>query len=173
MTRRVDLALPEFFRDGVEDRESSVADAGGSSGTVFEFVCYSLAQEFVHGVPIDLIQCQGRLGVGQSGHDLGRWLRYLQCHLTRFGGVDVLVHPFVRVVFSPEVRGQDASSRPLSGRERELVAESRRLRRQLYVRLGPKPLPAAKRVPHCARPAPAGGIRSVVSAGLPGTGKRR
>lgn len=34
-----------------------------------------------------------------------------------------------------------ASARPLSERERELVAEARRLRRQLYVRLGPKPLP--------------------------------
>lgn len=66
-----------------------------------------------------------------------------------------------------------ASARPLSERERELVAEARRLRRQLYVRLGPKPLPVAKKVPHCGRPAPAGGIRSVVSGGLPGTGKRR
>ncbi|MDV8015862.1 hypothetical protein R4P70_31570, partial [Rhodococcus sp. IEGM 1241] len=61
-----------------------------------------------------------------------------------------------------------ASARPLSERERDLVAEARRLRRQLYVRLGPKPLPAAKKVPHCGRPAPAGGIRSVVSGGLPG-----
>ena len=31
-----------------------------------------------------------------------------------------------------------ASARPLSERERELVAEARRLRRQLYVRLGPE-----------------------------------
>lgn len=66
-----------------------------------------------------------------------------------------------------------ASARALSERERELVAEARRLRRQLYVRLGPKPLPAAKKVPPCGRPAPAGGTRSVVSGGLPGTGKRR
>lgn len=66
-----------------------------------------------------------------------------------------------------------ASARALSERERELVAEARRLRRQLYVRLGPKPPPAAKKAPYCGRSAPAGGIRSVVSGGLPGTGKHR
>ncbi len=66
-----------------------------------------------------------------------------------------------------------ASARALSERERELVAEARRLRRQLYLRLGPKPPPAAKKAPHCGRPAPAGGIRSLVSGGLPGTGKHR
>ena len=64
MIQRVGRALPRFFldfgvRDGT-DRGRRFVRAGrsaGSSGTVFEFVCYSLAQEFVHGVPIDLIQC--------------------------------------------------------------------------------------------------------------------
>lgn len=67
---------------------------------------------------------------------------------------------------------QVTSGRPLSERERELVAEARRLRRQLYARLGPKPLPPAQKAAHVGRPAPVGGIRSVVSGGLPGLGKR-
>ena len=66
-----------------------------------------------------------------------------------------------------------ASARALSERERELVAEARRLHRQLYLRLGPKPPHAAKKAPHCGKPAPAGGIRSVASGGLPGPGKHR
>jgi hypothetical protein len=60
------------------------------------------------------------------------------------------------------------AARTLTARERELVSKARRLRRTLYARLGPKQLPVNRRPVRVSRPVPAGGVRSVVSGGLPG-----